>query len=104
MNPRAADARQATAFSTVANVAAPGHRQADAPYTLTSPIPVQNRIIGGIPTTDARAAFAHDLTHDNRARPFIVAGHSQASNALVNLLSGDLRTHPAVCAGWSLRT
>ena len=89
-------AGQASAFKTVANIYAPYYRQADAVYTLTSPLAEQNKIIGGIPTTDVTAAFEYYLKHYNHNRPFILAGHSQGSNVLLFLLSGYLKRHPAV--------
>jgi hypothetical protein len=89
-------AQQATAFDTVANIYAPYYRQADPIWVLTSPIAAQSKIIGGTPTTDATAAFAYYIKHDNHNRPFILAGHSQGSNVLLFLLSGYIEHHPAV--------
>ncbi len=93
---KTAFAGQATAFDTVANVYAPYYRQADAVTVLTSPLATQKKIIGGTPSHDATAAFAYYMTHFNRGRPFILAGHSQGANVLEFLLSGYLEKHPAV--------
>jgi hypothetical protein len=89
-------ARQATAFETVGNVYAPYYRQADAVYTLTLPQAEQAKVVGGVPTADATAAFAYFIDHYNNGRPFILAGHSQGSNVLLYLLSGYLKDHPDV--------
>ena len=88
----AAFGRQATAFSPVGNLYAPYYRQADL-----SPVD-REQVIGGIPTQDAVAAFDYYLQHFNKGRPFILAGHSQGSNVLANLLTGYLKAHPEVQA------
>ena len=89
-------ARQATAFETYANVFAPYYRQADANYTLSLPEDQREKVIGGIPTSDAVAAFGYYIQHYNQGRPFILAGHSQGSNVLIHLLSGYMRDNPEV--------
>ncbi|WP_028572625.1 DUF3089 domain-containing protein [Desulfonatronum lacustre] len=89
-------ARQATAFETFANVYAPYYRQADAAYALTLPLPEHDALIAGIPTRDAVAAFDYYIRHFNAGRPFILAGHSQGANVLINLLTGYLKDHPKV--------
>jgi hypothetical protein len=85
---------QASAFDTVGNVFAPYYRQASGDV-LNLSVAKRDSVINGIPTTDAVAAFAYYLTHLNQGRPYILAGHSQGSNLLVNLLSGYLKDHPA---------
>jgi hypothetical protein len=90
--------RQATAFETFSNVYAPYYRQADAGYSLSLPEDERAKLIGGIPATDAAAAFQYYLEHYNKGRPFILAGHSQGSNVLLFLLSGYLKDHPDVYA------
>ncbi|MFA6009636.1 MAG: DUF3089 domain-containing protein [Desulfobacteraceae bacterium] len=90
-------AQQATAFETVCNVYAPYYRQADALYTLTLPtLEERDAVIAGIPTLDAMAAFDFYIKHFNNGRPFILAGHSQGSNVLLNILSGYMKEHPDV--------
>ncbi len=83
---QAAFGRQATAFETLANVFAPYFRQADASYTLSLPQAEQDKLVGGVPASDALAAFKYYLEHYNGGRPFILAGHSQGSNVLLYLL------------------
>jgi len=89
---KAAFGRQATAFETVGNMYAPYYRQADL-----SPVD-REKVIGGIPTLDATAAFDYYIRHYNNGRPFILAGHSQGSNVLSNLLAGYMKEHPEVQA------
>lgn len=88
--------RQATAFESFANVFAPYYRQADAAYTLSLPEDQRDVVIGGIPTSDAVAAFTHYIQHYNQGRPYILAGHSQGSNVLIHLLSGYMKDNPEV--------
>ncbi|MBR9982681.1 MAG: DUF3089 domain-containing protein [Desulfatitalea sp.] len=88
--------RTATAFEPFANIFAPYYRQADAAYALTLPLPELEALIAGIPTLDAVTAFDYYIKHFNHGRPFILAGHSQGSNVLINLLTGYLGDHPDV--------
>jgi pimeloyl-ACP methyl ester carboxylesterase len=62
---------------------------------LTSNAP---SIVAGIPTLDAVAAFDYYIQHYNHGRPFILAGHSQGSNVLRNLLAEYMKDHPDVYA------
>jgi hypothetical protein len=89
-------ARQATAFEPLANIYAPYYRQADATYALTLPLAEHDALIAGLPTLDAVSAFDYYINNFNKGRPFILAGHSQGSNVLLNLLAGYLKDHPAV--------
>jgi len=93
---KAAFARQATAFKTVGNIYAPYYRQADAAYCLSLPLTEQDKMIGGIPTLDAVAAFDYYIKHYSKGRPFILAGHSQGSNVLIYLLSEYMKENPQV--------
>ena len=95
-NSKLAFAIQASAFEPVGNLYAPYYRQADAAYTLELPLAEQAKVVGGIPTTDALAAFDYYIQHYNQGRPFILAGHSQGSNVLLYLLSDYMKTHPEV--------
>jgi len=78
----------------MANVYAPYNRQVDAKFKTTLPIPKQLRLEAGIPTSDAVSAFAYYIEHLNGGRPFILAGHSQGSNLIANILSGYMKEHP----------
>jgi len=87
---------QASAFEPVGNLYAPYYRQADAAYTLALPLAEQHQVVGGIPATDALAAFDYYIQNFNQGRPFILAGHSQGSNVLLYLLSDYMKAHPEV--------
>ncbi len=84
----------ASAFEPIANVYAPYNRQVDARFKSTLPIPQQLQLEAGIPTSDAVSAFEYYLEHLNGGRPFILAGHSQGSNLIANILSGYMKEHP----------
>jgi len=85
-------ALQVTAFEPIGNIYAPFYRQNNL-----SPID-RLAIIAGIPTLDAEAAFDYYIKNFNHGRPFILAGHSQGSDVLSNLLAEYMKTHPAVLA------
>jgi hypothetical protein len=89
-------ARQATAFETVANIFAPYYRQADATYTLGLAQAEREQVIATQPSVDALAAFDYFIQHHNHGRPFILAGHSQGSNVLLNILSDYMTKRPDV--------
>lgn len=93
---KAAFARQATAFETVANIFAPYYRQADAAYTLGLAAADREIVIAAEPSIDALAAFRYYIKHLNQGRPFILAGHSQGSNVLLNLLSDEMASRPDI--------
>jgi hypothetical protein len=93
---KAAFSRTATAFEPVGNIYAPYYRQVDAMYKKSLPIAEQNKIVGGIPTSDGLAAFDYFIKHYNQGRPFILAGHSLGSNILANLLSEYMKKNPKV--------
>lgn len=82
--------RQATAFETIGNIYAPYYRQVD----LSLPAEERNRLVNTVPTYDGIAAFDYYINHFNNGRPYILAGHSQGSNVLVNLLSSYMKEHP----------
>jgi len=83
-------ARQATVFSTVGNIYAPYYRQDNL-----SAVDRLN-VIAGIPTLDAIAAFDYYIKNFNKGRPYILAGHSQGSNVLNNLLASYMKDNPQV--------
>ena len=95
-NSKLALAYQASAFETVGNIYAPYYRQADAAYTLTLPLVEQEKVVGGIPASDAIAAFDYYIKNYNQGRPFILAGHSQGSNVLLYVLSEYMKNNPQV--------
>jgi hypothetical protein len=92
---QAAFYRTATTFSPLANVYAPYYRQA-AIQVLKLPSEQQNAIVGGEPTQDALSAFDYYIKHLNNGRPFILAGHSQGSNIMINLMADYMKKNPEV--------
>ena len=92
---QAAFSRTATAFSPYANIYAPYYRQA-AIQVLAMPSAQQQQIVGGEPTTDALSAFDYYIKYLNHGRPFILAGHSQGSNIMINLMAEYMKKNPEV--------
>jgi hypothetical protein len=95
-NSKLAYNRQATAFETVANIYAPYYRQYDAAATSNMSSDEQQDVLKGVPLTDAMAAFEYYLDHYNNGRPFILASHSQGSNAMIYLMADYFKAHPEV--------
>lgn len=52
--------------------------------------------MGGEPTSDAISAFDYFIKHYNNGRPFILAGHSQGSNIMINLMARYMQDNPDV--------
>ena len=92
---KAAFSRTATAFSPMANIYAPYYRQV-AIQVLAMPLQQQQSIVGGEPTSDALSAFDYYVKHLNQGRPFILAGHSQGSNIMINLMADYMKKNPDV--------
>ena len=86
----------AAAFETVGNIYAPYNRQVDAQHKSTLPLAQQLSLEAGTPTSDAVSAFDYYIKNMNDGRPFILAGHSQGSNLIANILSGYMKQHPDV--------
>jgi len=84
----------ASVFEPISNVYAPYNRQVDAQFKSTLPIAQQLELEAGTPTSDAVSAFEYYLDNLNDGRPFILAGHSQGSNLIANILSGYMKEHP----------
>jgi hypothetical protein len=92
---KASFSRTATAFAPLANIYAPWYRQANV-RVLALPQSQQQSVVGGVPTSDALAAFDYFIKHYNKERPFILAGHSQGSNVMINLLAQYMKKYPKV--------
>ncbi len=97
---------QASVFDGQANIFAPLYRQANVSVLAMSPADKAAKLAVG--QRDLAAAFAYYLEHLNQGRPFFLAGHSQGSNLLTNLLlarAGDPAMKNLVAAyliGWSV--
>ncbi len=92
---KAAFSRTVTAFAPLADIYAPYYRQANIRVLALSQSEQQS-IVGGRPTTDALAAFDYYVKHYNKGRAFILAGHSQGSNVMINLLAEYMKKNPKV--------
>jgi len=86
--------KQATAFQPSANIYAPYYRQ--LVFSLTMPSSEREKLVSGIPTSDATEAFDYYIKHYNNGRPFILAAHSQGANVLSYILAGYLKNNPLV--------
>jgi len=85
----------ATSFEPIANIYSPYYRQSDASVLLL-PHAQQSAIIAGIPTQDGMSAFDYFVKNLNNGRPFILAGHSQGSNVMINVLAQYMKQNPDV--------
>ncbi|HEY5532772.1 MAG TPA: DUF3089 domain-containing protein [Candidatus Anoxymicrobiaceae bacterium] len=92
---KAAFSRDATVFEPLADIYAPWYQQA-AIAVLDLPLDQQQSIVGGVPTSDAVAAFDYYIKHYNHGRPFILAAHSQGSNIMINLMAEYMKKNPKV--------
>ncbi len=72
------------AFSGCCNVFAPRYRQMNIEVLSMSEARKAHYMEAAI--NDVQAAFAYYLKHLNNGRPYILAGHSQGSNALLEVL------------------
>lgn len=86
-------AAYASVYEKSANLFMPYYRQMNADYLLTLPLKDQEKFMRGIPGLDCINAFIYYIEHYNDGRPFILAGHSQGSNALLYVLE-YMRTRP----------
>ena len=94
-------------FSDSSNVYAPYYRQAGG--AVLSADRADNEKSLGLAIEDIEDAFRYYLDNDNNGKPFIIAGHSQGSNVLLNLMkdmfsSVSLRKNliAAYIVGWSV--
>ncbi len=85
-------AAQASLFQGNANIYAPYYRQmstgakvSDDPNVLATELPEFKE-----GASDVQSAFRYYIEHLNQGRPFILAGHSQGSMALIELIKSEL--------------
>jgi hypothetical protein len=88
---------QGSAFE-VGNVFAPYYRQLELNFALSKGgiAGSASKYYGGMPKSDIIAAFDYYIKHYNNGRPFILAGHSQGSMMIRELLIGYMKDHPDV--------
>lgn len=98
---------QAGVFSGSANLFAPLYRQSNISVLHMDPEDKDRYL--GVGLTDIVNAFDYYIRNLNQGRPFILAGHSQGSNLLIDLLkrkfgNPDLqkRLVAAYAIGWSV--
>lgn len=84
-------ARQASAFSGCCRVFAPRYRAAT--FKAFSSKEMQEAAFA-LAYTDIERAFDWYLTHENRGRPFIIAGHSQGAFHIATLLEKRIQNTP----------
>jgi pimeloyl-ACP methyl ester carboxylesterase len=87
---------RASAFETAGAVYAPFYRQLDASFVIAQQPADGIGYFGGVPLTDAAAAFDYYLEHYNKGKPFILAAHSQGSIVMAALIALHLRDKPDV--------
>ncbi|MDR2393916.1 MAG: DUF3089 domain-containing protein [Treponema sp.] len=85
---------------TAGNIYAPVYRQLDASFVVsyveTQQLPDALGYFGGVPLTDAMAAFDYSIEHYNNGKPFMLADHSQGSIVMAGLIALYLRDKPEV--------
>ena len=81
---------QTSVFEESCNIFMPYYRQISMPKPGTDYRFVTNYLSG----FDATDALDYFLTNLNQGRPFILAGHSQGSSTLLNLLENYMTKHP----------
>jgi penicillin V acylase-like amidase (Ntn superfamily) len=98
---------QAGVFAGQANVFAPHFRDAHIKALAASEADKEKAL--ALPYDDISKAFDYYLAHYNNGRPFILAGHSQGSNLLLELMEkkfGDAALRQKLVAaylvGWSV--
>jgi membrane protease YdiL (CAAX protease family) len=85
-------ANQASVFSSCCRIHAPRYRQATAYAFLSGGADAEQA--RELAYGDVRGAFAHYLEHHGRARPIVIAGHSQGAYHALRLLSDFFRGRP----------
>lgn len=84
-------ARQASAFSGCCRVFAPRYRAAT--FKVFANKEIQETAFA-LAYTDVERAFDWYLTHENKGRPFIIAGHSQGAFHIATLLERRIQNAP----------
>jgi hypothetical protein len=88
---------RATAFETAGNIFAPYYRQLDALFANeTGSAQKAYKYFKGVPKTDIIAAFDFYIKNLNNGRPFILAGHSQGSVMIREILFDYMKKNPDV--------
>ncbi len=86
----------ASAFAEATNIFLPYYRQSGLKYAgeVFKKTGNANDAFIGMPLGDIIAALDHYFEHLNGGRPFIIAGHSQGSAMVLQLLATYFKEHP----------
>lgn len=84
---------QATVYEKATNVYAPYYRQINLAAINRMSTEERNVHTSGTPQTDVFAALDYYFKNYNGGRPFILAGHSQGSQMLTNVLGEYMKEH-----------
>ena len=87
-------AAQASVYEDSTNLFIPYYRQINLASVFGLSTEERDALSASIPQTDIFAALDHYFEEDNEGRPFILAGHSQGSQMLTNVLSKYMSEHP----------
>jgi hypothetical protein len=87
---------RASAFETSGNIFAPYYRQLDASYAVKAGFRKSYIYFQGVPKTDIIATFDYYIKNLNDGRPFILAGHSQGSIMIAEILSSYMKVNPEI--------
>ena len=85
--------RQASVFNNVARIYAPRYRQATL-YSFFDEQTTSGPQAIALAYADVKAAFQYYLAHYNQGRPFLLAGHSQGTRHLTQLLREVVEPDP----------
>ena len=85
---------QASVFAEDCNIYAPYYRQVSAEYALTLSEQDTTEFLRYSASQDPSSALDYYFEHCNNGKPFILAGHSQGSQIITQLLSGYMKEHP----------
>ncbi len=86
----------ASAFADATNVFMPYYRQSGLKYAgeVFKKTGTADAAFSGMPMNDMIAALDYYFEHCNGGRPFIIAGHSQGSAMVLQLLQTYFKDHP----------
>lgn len=87
---------QASVFESSANIYAPYYRQMSTGATIPEDSNVLATDLDEFKqgADDVQRAFQYYIEHLNQGRPFIIAGHSQGTMALIELIKTEFGTKP----------
>jgi len=81
-------ANQASAFNGCCNIYSPRYREANI-FSYFGSLEERDKLMG-FAYRDVKRAFEYYLEHENRGKPFIIAGHSQGSHHAQRLIREEI--------------